>query len=264
MPLISVNGTIINYRFDGPEQGPIVMLSTSLATNLTMWDSQVHALVDAGYRILRYDSRGHGRSETPAGPYSIDMLADDAVRLMDALDLGRIHFCGLSMGGVVGQMLGIWHSERLLSLTLCSTAAHMPPRELWDERIEGVGTRGMNAFVDGAIDRWFTKAGQERLEAEVSKIRDMILDTPTEGFRASCAALQDMDLRDLIRAIPTRTLVIVGEHDPGTPVSASQFIHEQIADSRLKIISDAAHLANVEQAGVFNETLLEFIETDGV
>ncbi len=127
MPMVFVNGTTLNYRFDGSEQGPIVIFSNSLASDLTMWDAQIPGLVRAGYRTLRYDTRGHGRSETPEGPYSIEMLADDAVRLMDALGLGRVHFCGLSMGGMVGQMLGARYSDRLLSLTLCSTAAHMPP-----------------------------------------------------------------------------------------------------------------------------------------
>ena len=226
-----------------------------------MWDAQIPGLVRAGYRTLRYDTRGHGRSETPEGPYSIEMLADDAVRLMDALGLGRVHFCGLSMGGMVGQMLGARYSDRLLSLTLCSTAAHMPPREIWDERIETVSEKGMDAAVDATIDRWFTKAGQGRLNTEVEKIRSMILATPVKGFCACCEALRDMDLRDPIRAIPTRTLIFVGEQDPSTPVSAAQFIHERIAASELKIIPNAAHFANVEQSDVFNKALLEFIET---
>ncbi len=262
MPLVFVNGTTLNYRFDGPEQGPIVMLSNSLASDLTMWDSQIPGLVKAGYRTLRYDSRGHGRSGVPAGPYSIEMLADDAVRLMDAFGLGRVHLCGLSMGGMVGQMLGARYSDRLLSLTLCSTAAHMPPREIWDERIETVSEKGMDAAVDATIDRWFTTAGQERLKTEVTKIRSMILATPVKGFCACCEALQDMDMRDPIRAIPTRTLIMVGEYDQGTPVSAARFIHEQIAGSELRIIPDAAHFANVEQCDIFNEALLEFIGTE--
>ena len=261
MPLVFVDGTTLNYRFDGPEHGPVVMLSNSLASDLTMWDSQIPGLARAGYRTLRYDSRGHGRSGVPAGPYSIEMLADDAVRLINALGLEKVHFCGLSMGGMIGQILGSRHSERLLSLTLCSTAAHLPPREIWDERIEAVSEKGMDAVVDATIDRWFTKAGQERLEAEIRKIRYMILSAPLDGFCACCEALRDMDLRDPIRAIPTRTLIMVGEYDQGTPVSAARFIHEQIAGSELRIIPDAAHFANVEQADVFNEALLEFIGT---
>jgi len=261
MPLAQVNGTTLNYRFDGPEEGAVVMLSDYLASDLTMWDLQIPALVDAGYRVLRYDSRGHGQSAVSRGPYAIELLEADAEGLMDALGLERVHFCGLSMGGMVGQMLGARHGERLISLTLCSTSSHMAPKEIWNERIEMVRENGMNAVVEGTIDRWFTKGGQERLEGEVEKVRRMILNTPVDGFCACCAAIRDMDQRDAIRTISTRTLVVVGEHDPGTPVAAAEFIHERIASSQLRVLSDAAYFVNVEQTKTFNNTLLEFIET---
>jgi len=263
MPLANVNQTTLNYRLDGPEQGPVVMLSNSLAANLTMWDFQIPALVEAGYRVLRYDSRGHGQSAVPAGPYSIEMLAADAVGLIDMLGLEKVHFCGLSKGGMVGQMLGTHHGDRLISLTLCDTAAHLPSREVWDARIKTVRENGMHALADAFIDRWFTKPGQKRLHAEVEKVRQAILNTPVEGFCACCCAIQEMDQRDSIRAISTRTLVLVGEHDPGTPVSAAEFIHDRIASSELRVISDAAHFVNVEQASVFNDLLLPFIGTSG-
>jgi len=259
--MICVNGTMLNYRFDGPNKGPVVMFSNSLASDLSMWDAQIPPFVQAGYRVLRYDSRGHGRSEVPAGPYSIEMLADDAVGLIDALGLEKVHFCGLSMGGMVGQVLGARHSKRLLSLVLSSTAAHMPPPENWDERIRTVREKGMDGVLDATIDRWFTKTGQERLRADVTKVKTMILHTPVEGFCACCTALQNGDLRDLIQTISKRTLVIVGEHDPGTPVSAARFIHRNITASKLMVIPDAAHFANVEQAETFNKALLDFVET---
>ena len=260
MPLANISGTNLRYKFDGPEQGPIVMLSNSLASDLTMWDSQIRPLMASGYRVLRYDSRGHGQSSAPMGPYSIEMLATDAVGLMDMLGLEKVHFCGLSMGGMVGQMLGVRHGDRLISLTLCATSAYMAPREIWDQRIETVRENGMGAVVDATIDRWFTKAGQERLHDEVEKVRRMILKTPADGFCACCAAIRDMDQRDSISAISTRTLVVVGEHDPGTPVSASELIHDRIPSSELRVISDAAHFVNVEQANIFNDAILEFIE----
>jgi 3-oxoadipate enol-lactonase len=261
MALIDVNGTTFHYRFDGPEYGPVVMLSNSLASDLTMWDIQVPALVEAGYRVLRYDSRGHGQTEVTVGPYSIEMLTADAVGLMDALGLDKVHFCGLSMGGMVGQMLGSGHGDRLISLSLCATSAHIAPSEIWDERIETVRKNGMVAVADATIDRWFTKAGQERLQSEVNKVRRMILNTPVDGFCACSAAIRDMDQRETIRVIFTRSLVVVGEHDPGTPVAAAELIHERIASSKLRVISDAAHFINVEQASAFNNILLEFIET---
>lgn len=260
MPLAEVNRTTINYRFDGPEDGPVVMLSNSLASDLTMWDKQIPALVEAGYRVLRYDSRGHGQSSVPEGPYSIEMLASDAVGLMDALGLEKVQFCGLSKGGMVGQMLGTQYSDRLTSLVLSSTSAYISPREIWDERIETVQKGGMRAVVDATIDRWFTKAGQDRLPSDVKKIRRMILNTPVKGFCACCAAIRDMDLRDSIRSISTRALLLVGEKDPGTPVSAAELIHGRIASSKLRIIPEAAHFINVEKTSVFNEALLEFLD----
>ena len=262
MPLVDVSGTTLYYRFDGPEHGPVVMLSNSLASGLTMWDLQIGALVEAGYRVLRYDSRGHGMSAVPEGPYSIDLLVRDAVGLMDAFGLEKVHFCGLSMGGMVGQMLGVRHGDRLISLMLCDTSAHLAPREIWDERIELVRKNGMGAVADVTIDRWFTKAGQERLPAEIEKVRQMILNTPADGFCACCEAIRDMDQRESIRTISTRALVVVGENDPGTPVSASELIHDRIASSDLKVIPEAAHFVNVEQTSVFNDTILAFLRAN--
>lgn len=260
MPRIQTRATTLNYQWDGPESGPVVMLSHSLAADLNMWTPQVAPLAAAGYRVLRYDSRGHGRSAVPPGPYTIEQLADDAVDLMDSMDLTGAHFCGLSMGGMVGQSLGARHADRLLSLALCSTSAYMPPRELWQERIEFVSTKGMAAVVDATIDRWFTKAGQARLPDEVQKIRDVYIQTSVEGFCACCAAIRDMDQRDAIRVITTPTMILAGEYDEGTPVSAAKFIHERIAASRLVVTADAAHLQNIEQSEVFTKSLLEFLE----
>jgi 3-oxoadipate enol-lactonase len=260
MPLADISGTTLHYRFDGPEDAPVVMLANSLASDLTMWDLQVQPLVEAGHRVLRYDSRGHGRSAVPPGPYTMELLVSDAVGLMDALGLGEVNFCGLSMGGMIGQMLGAQHGDRLISLMLCDTSAYIGPREIWDERIATVKKNGMESVVDATIDRWFTIAGQKRLNAEVQKIRQAIIDTPADGFCACCAAIRDMDQRESIRAISTRTLVLVGEDDPGTPVSVSELIHDRIAGSELRIIPDAAHFVNVEQASAFNHTLLAFLK----
>jgi 3-oxoadipate enol-lactonase len=262
VPYAEVNNTTLNYRFDGPEQGPVIMLSNSLAADLTMWKFQVPAFVQAGYRVLRYDSRGHGHSKVTEGPYSIELLAADAIGLMDALGLEKVHFCGLSKGGMIGQMLGTQYGDRLISLTLSSTAAHMAPKATWDERIETVRKHGMTVVVDATIDRWFTKAGQIHLAAAVEKIRRIILNTPVEGFCACCAAIRDMDQRETIHAVSTRTLVMVGEQDPGTPVPAAELIHKGIASSVLKIIPNAAHFVHMEQSSIFNTAFLEFINAE--
>ena len=261
MPTISANNTTLHYRYDGPEKGRVVMLSNSLASDLAMWDLQVPALVSAGFRVLRYDSRGHGLSAAPVGPYTMDQLTADAVGLLDALGLEQIHFCGLSMGGMVGQTLGAKYGGRLISLILSSTSPFMAQKEVWNERIALVREHGMKAVVDATIDRWYTKAGQARLPEEVAKTRQMILATPVEGFCSSSAAIRDMDLRGLHQAIKAPTLVMVGEYDPGTPVSAAEEIHAGIAGSQLRIFAAAAHFCNVEQADLFNETLLDFLRT---
>jgi 3-oxoadipate enol-lactonase len=259
MPFIEVNGTTLHYRFDGPEQGPVVMLSNALASDFTMWEFQVPALVESGNRVLRYDSRGLGHSAVPEGPYAMEMLTADAVGLMDAFGLEKVHFCGLSMGGMVGQMLGSQHGERLMSLTLSSTSAYVAPKEIWDERIETVQKGGMAVVADATIDRWFTKAGQKHLASSVENVRRVILNTPVNGFCACCAAIRDMDQRETIHTVSGPTLVMVGENDTGTPVSAAEYIHQRINSSAINIIPDAAHFVQMEQSSSFNHALLEFI-----
>jgi 3-oxoadipate enol-lactonase len=259
MPLAHVNSTAIYYRLNGPEKGKVAMLSHSLAADITMWENQMPALIEAGYRVLRYDSRGQGSSAVPPGPYSIEVLAEDAVGLMDALGLEKVHFCGISMGGMVGQMLGARHPERLCSLTLSSTAAILSPREIWDERIEMVRGSGIESVVEATINRWFTKSGQDRMPNEIEKVRRVIMNTSVDGYCACCAAIRDMDLSASLNTISTQVLVLVGDQDSGTPVSASEFIHGRITSSELKIIPHAAHFVNVEQASAFNDALIEFI-----
>jgi 3-oxoadipate enol-lactonase len=259
--MIDVNQTQLYYELRGPEHAPVVMFSNSLASNLHMWDEQMSSLVEAGFRVLRYDSRGHGQSAVPNGPYSIDMLALDAVGLLDGLGLEKVFFCGLSKGGMVGQKLGVDYPERISALILCSTAAYMGPAQAWDERIKAVQENGMQAVVDATINRWFTPAGQQRLPERVETVRRMVLHTPVQGFCASCEAIRDMDQRETIASITLPTLVMVGEQDPGTTVSHAEFIHKHIASSKLQIIPDAAHMINMEQANMFTGFLLDFLHS---
>jgi 3-oxoadipate enol-lactonase len=259
MPHLKTATASIHYRLDGPPNGPVVMLAHSLGIDLSMWDPQIPALTAAGYRALRYDHRGHGGSDTPAGPYTMAQLTEDAVDVMDRLELEKVHFCGLSMGGMVAQLLGARHAGRLHSLILCSTSSHMPPTETWDERIQTVREKGMAAVIDATLDRWITPAGQARLPGDVQKIRRKLSEASVEGFTACCAAIRDMDLREELPEITPPTLIMVGEHDPGTPVATARFIHERIAHSRLVVIADAAHLQNIEQSEHFTRTMLEFL-----
>ncbi len=260
MQALEVNGITINARVDGPPDGDPVLLSNSLSSALGMWDAQAEALVGAGYRVVRYDSRGHGGSDAPAGEYTLAQLGYDALGVLDALGVERAHFCGLSKGGMVGQWLGTHHGDRLITLTLCDTAAHVPPADMWEQRIAGAREGGMGALVDATIERWFTPAGRESLADDVTRIREMILATPVDGFCGCCAAIRDMDQRAAIGAIAVPTLVVVGEHDPSTTPDAARFIHSQIAGSELVILPQAAHLSNVEQAGPFNAALLGFLD----
>jgi len=259
MPQANVNGTILEYQVHGPGNGAVVMLSNSLGSDQAMWKFQVPSLVEAGYRVLCYDGRGHGRSSSTSGPYSIEMLALDALRLMDYLGFEKVNFCGISLGGMIGQMLGARHGDRLFSLILCDTTAYMPFPEMFDERIETVRKSGMAALVDATIDRWFTKAGQERLQREIEDVRRMILNTSVEGYCGCCSSIRNMDLRDAVSGISARTLIIVGEQDQATPVSSAEFINKRIASSELKIIPDAGHFVNMEQADIFNAAILEFL-----
>lgn len=260
MPVATVNGVNLFYRLDGPEDGPPVMLSNSLFSRLEMWDPQMTALTGRGYRVLRYDSRGHGRSDAPDGPYSIEMLADDLAGLMDVVGWERAHFCGLSKGGMVGQVLGSRHPARLCSLTLCDTSAYMGAEEVWEPRVRTGMELGVEGLVESSVDRWFTAESKTRIPEEVEKVRQMIRSTPLAGFIGCCRAFQAFDQREANRAITAPSLVIVGEFDPGTDSSHARVIHDAIAGSELITIKAAAHLTNIERPEVFNEALLGFLE----
>jgi len=189
----------------------------------------------------------------------MEMLTADVAALLDYLGLNQVHFCGLSLGGMVGQMLGALHEKKLLSLILCDTASYMAQPGVWEERIALVRRVGMEGVVDATIDRWFTPAGQKRLKVVVEHIRQVMLNTPIEGYCSSGLAIRAMDLREIIRGISVKTLIMVGEEDQGTPVSAAEFIHRQIGSSVLKVVPHAMHFVNVEQADIFNKALLDFL-----
>jgi 3-oxoadipate enol-lactonase len=259
MPQIAANGIDIHYELSGPSDAPLVLLSNSLGTRLEIWDPQLPALAQR-YRVLRYDGRGHGRSTAPAGPYSLEMLADDVVGLLDGLSIERAHFCGLSMGGMVGQLLGARHASRFRSLALCSTACHLAPKEFWDQRIKAVNEGGTAAIADAVVERWFTEAFRAEPSIVVERVRRMIVETPAHGYAACCAAIRDMDLRETIRAIRLPTLIIAGDKDPATPPAKAYEIGERIPGAKLEVIPDAAHLVSIEQDVAFDASLLAFLD----
>jgi 3-oxoadipate enol-lactonase len=257
---IEANGNTVNYEISGRDDGPVVMLSHSLACSTVMWVPQLPAL-EAHYRVVNYDTRGHGASGAPAGAYSLDQLGDDAVALMDALGLEAVHWVGLSMGGMIGQNLALRRPERLRSLGLCDTSSRIPAEAgpVWEERIEIVGQQGMQALLDSTLERWFTAPFLAAAEDRVAPIREAILATPVEGFIGCCQAIRRLDYTDRLGEIEKPTLIIVGEEDQGTPVAASEAIKAGIAGSKLVVLPQAAHLSNIEQAEAFTGALMEFL-----
>ena len=256
---IRVNGVEIAYRFDGPEGGTVVLMSNSLMSDHTMWDGTVPALADR-YRVLRYDTRGHGRSGTTPGPYSIALLADDALGLLDALAIRQAHIVGLSMGGMIAQQLGARFPARVRSLGLCDTASEMPPRSLWEERFAIARSQGVAGLVDSTIQRWFTAPFIARDPAAIEKVRRMILSTGTEGYIACASAVRDMAQTTMLLKVTAPTLILVGRQDPACTVEQATVIHRMIDGSELVILEDAAHLSNIEQPLAFNGALRAFLD----
>jgi 3-oxoadipate enol-lactonase len=210
------------------------------------------------FRVLRYDSRGHGRSGVPPGPYSIEDFGRDALALIDGLGLDRVHFCGLSKGGMVGMWLASNAPARLESLVLANTSAQIGAPETWNRRIELVRTSGMDAIADGVLERWFSSDFRARAPEAVATTRRMLVATPVPGYIASCAAVRDMDQRKTLASIRARTLVIVGSLDAATPPSHGQAIAAAIPGARVVELA-AAHLSNIEVPLAFSEAVLELL-----
>jgi len=257
---ITANGISVNYTLDGPATAPVVTLSHSLAADLAMWDPQMKALT-AKYRVLRYDTRGHGATDAPAGAYTLDQLAADAKALLQALGIAKTHWIGLSMGGMIGQTLALGSPGLLLSLALCDTSSRVPAeaRPVWQERIKTAQTQGMGPIVEPTIGRWFTAPFIPAHKEVVDPVRTRIRTTSPEGYAGCCAAISQLDLTDKISAIKLPTVIIVGEEDQGTPVAASRAIQAQIAGSQLEIIKSAAHLSNLEQPDEFTRIITSFL-----
>lgn len=254
---IEIDGLSFHVRLDGPETAPVLMLSNSLSSNLSMWDAQIEAFTRR-WRVLRYDQRGHGGTEISDRPVSFERLADDAIAILDALDIPKVHFCGVSMGGMTGMTLMTRHPKRIERAVLANTAARMGPAELWNARIRATREGGMEAVVDATIARWFTETFRARAPETVAAVREMILSTPAAGYAACCAAIRDMDQREAIRAIRHPVLVIIGAHDPATTPQAGEIVHAAIRGSRA-VTLDAAHLSNIEAPEAFDEAVTAFL-----
>ena len=251
------DGCRIAWRCEGPVDAPVLLLSNSLGTDMSMWEPQMAAWTQ-GFRVLRYDQRGHGASDAPPGAYSLDRLGRDVVELLDALGLGTVDFCGLSLGGMTGQWLGLREPERLHRLVLANTSSFMGPPANWDARIVLVRNEGMAPMAEASLDRWFTHDFAGIGSAAIDQIAAVLQATDPIGYTGCCAAIRDMDMRRAVSLIEVPTLVIGGTLDPATPPPHSEALAHAITASKL-VMLEAAHLSNVERPDAFARAVLDFV-----
>ena len=255
--LIRANGTTLRVRVEGSASAPVLLFSNSLATDLSMWDDQA-SYFSKWYRVVRYDTRGHGKSEASAAPYNLSTLVEDVRSLLDALGIDAVHYCGLSLGGMIGQLFAARYPQRLLSLALCDSAAKLR-REVWEERIAVAHRDGIGPLVEPSLGRWFTQPFRDKNPELIEGIRQMIQGTSVNGYIGSATAIMEMDNFPQLPRIATPTLIVVGSKDPATPPSDSELMHQKIAGSKMVVIEDAAHLPNIEQIDEFNNILDAFL-----
>jgi len=257
VPFVETTNLRIHYELDGRVEGPTLVLSNSLGTNLSLWDSQLPVFAQT-FRVLRYDSRGHGQTSTTQGKYSVEMLGRDVLQLLDALHLERVNFCGLSIGGMTGMWLAVNAPQRVENLVLSNTAPKIGKLDTWNERIRAVREGGTKAVAQQVVERWFTPEFRANHRDEVAKIRQMIESTSTHGYAASCAAVRDFDFWEKVGMIHAKTLVIAGTHDASVPTSDAQKLAKQIPGARYSEFT-AAHISNVEAANQFTDEVSSFL-----
>jgi 3-oxoadipate enol-lactonase len=259
MKTIEVNGITVRYQVEG--SGPWVTLSHSLTCDLTMWDALAVSLAPT-FTVLRYDTRGHGGTTAAQGPYSFDQLTDDLTGLLDALEIARTHFVGLSMGGMIGQHFALAAPQRLERLVIANSTSRIPPEAgpLWDERIAIARAQGCAGVVEGTLGRWFTPGFRSAQPLEAARIGKLIADTPAAGYIGCAGAIRALDITARIGAIRSPTLVIAGADDPGTPPAMSEVIASTIPGARLEIIPSASHLSCIEQPETFNRLVASFLK----
>ncbi|MEZ0601253.1 3-oxoadipate enol-lactonase [Paraburkholderia sp. IW21] len=259
MPYAAVNGTELHYRIDGDRHGkaPWIVLSNSLGSDMSMWTPQVAAL-SRHFRVLRYDTRGHGHSEAPKGPYTIEQLTGDVLGLMDTLKIARANFCGLSMGGLTGVALAARHANRLERVVLCNTAARIGSPDVWVPRAAKARTEGMLALADTVLARWFTADYIEREPVVLAMIRDVFVHTDKEGYASNCDAIDATDLRPEAPGIKVPALVISGTHDLAATPAQGRELAQAIPGARY-VELDASHISNIEKADAFTKTVMDFL-----
>jgi 3-oxoadipate enol-lactonase len=250
------NGIQVNYEIHGREDAPWLVLSHSLACSVRMWDPQVEAL-KGDFRILAYDTRGHGGTDAPKGPYTLELLADDLFHLLKELKISSAHYCGLSMGGMIGQTFAIKYPGVFRTLTLADTTSRYPAEAAaaWADRIKTAEAKGMEPLVQATVERWFTESFRKEQAAKVDEVRKLIQSTPVPGYVGCCHAIPKINVTAKLKEIKCPILVIVGEQDPATPVAMAKEIQNNAPGSKLAVIPQAAHLANLEQPEAFTRAL---------
>ena len=256
MPFAQLTDVRLRYELTGPESAPVVVFSNSLGTNHRMWDSQIAAFTER-FRVLRYDTRGHGESSVTPGPYSNQQLATDVVGLLAALRLDRVYFCGLSVGGMTGMFLGALAPERLHKIVLCSTAAKIGTRDTWNARIAAVQNGGMKAVAAAVLERWLTPGYRAAHPAETNTVLEMLERANAEGYAACCASVRDTDERQSLGNVKVPALIVAGKHDPAIPLADAKYLAEHIPLADY-VELNAAHLSNVEAKEEFNQAVLRF------
>jgi 3-oxoadipate enol-lactonase len=251
------DGCALAYRVDGDAAKPPLLLSNSLGTTMAMWAEQLGALA-SGFRIIRYDTRGHGGSQAPGGDYTIDQLGRDALAVLDAAGVKRAHVCGLSLGGLTAMWLAVHASARIETVVLASTAARIGSVEMWNERIEQVREVGTSSIADRVMARWFTEGFRSARPEVVGIFRTMFASCSGSGYAGCCAALREADLGESLGGITRPALVISGASDPATPPADGRAVHARIPAAEF-VLLDGSHLVNVEQPGAFNTALMQFL-----
>lgn len=262
MDVTSSDGARINYRMDGPDDAPALLFSNSLGTNLAMWNPQVEAL-SGRFRIVRYDTRGHGASDVTPPPYAIDQLGRDALAVLDAAGIERAHVCGLSLGGVTAMWIAVHQPERVGRVVLANTAARIGNDDFWQARIAAVEAGGMAGVREMVLARFFSERFRAEQPDVVERIATDLEATQATGYIGACMALRDADLRSEVRSIRAQALIIAGELDAATPPELSEQLRALMPGSRLTVIPGAGHLSNLEEPDVFSEALLRFFAAGG-
>jgi 3-oxoadipate enol-lactonase len=263
MPFVRAADLVVHYAVDGSAGAPVVMLANSLGTSFHMWDAQVAALARS-HRVLRYDMRGHGLTDTTpssaAAAATIERLADDAVALLDALAIGRVRFAGLSIGGMVAQRVAAEYPERIESLVLCATGSRIGTAAGWNERIATVEREGLEAIAEAGMLRWFTQRAHAERPELIRGFANMLTRTPVSGYVAGCAAVRDADLRADDARIRCRTLIVSGSEDPTTTPAMGAEMRDAIPNAELIVFDEASHLLCAERPEATNAALLHFLE----